>query len=98
MRLPGSPRSCSTVSSRAQSDASTIAGLFGGRLRLFDGVAAELIPQRGEEPLGERIGLARAVAREHGRRERGQRDGAVDALVQRPAALAGVFDERLDSG
>src|SRR5436190_23514261 len=66
-------------------------------IALLDGVAAELVAQRREQALGEGVGLARPETGEQRRREHGQCDRPVDPLVQRPAALAGVFHEPLNA-
>ena len=54
-----------------------------GRRRYLHGVAAELLAQRREQALGERVVLARSEAREQRGRQHRQRHGALDRL---PAA------------
>src|SRR5206468_3803958 len=66
-------------------------------IALPDGVAAELVAQRCEEALRERVGLPRAEPAEQRRGQHGQRDSPVDSLVQRPSSLAGVFHVPFDA-
>src|ERR1700730_11440281 len=65
---------------------------------LLHRVAAELVAKRREHPFGERIVLARAKAGEKRRRQHRQRHGAIDPFMQRPPALARVFDVALQRG
>src|SRR5580765_7213856 len=66
-------------------------------IALLDGVAAELVAQRCEQAFGEWVGLTRPEPGEQRRSQHGQRDAAVDSLVQRPSSLAGVFHVPFDA-
>src|SRR5690349_15064122 len=61
------------------------------------GVAAELVAQRGEEPLAERVVFPRAEAGEERRRQDRRRHRALDGFVGRPATLARIFDVGLQA-
>src|ERR1019366_1495374 len=66
------------------------------RVRFLHGVSAELVAQRGEHALAERVVAARSEACEERRGQRGHRHRAIDPLVERPASFAGVLDVRLE--
>jgi len=59
-------------------------------------VAAELVPHRGQEPVGERLRLAAAEARHERESDDRRGDGALDSLLHGPAPFARVFDPRFD--
>src|ERR671936_196272 len=59
---------------------------------LLHAMAAELVAQRGKEPFGERVRLARPEPREERRGQNRHRHGTLDGFVQRPAAFAGILD------
>src|SRR5438105_14115165 len=56
------------------------------------GMAPELIAERREQPVREGVVTPRAEAREQRRRDRGQRHGFLDGVLDRPAPFAGVLD------
>src|SRR5262249_45559953 len=62
----------------------------------LDGVPAELVAEGGVHLRGERLVLARRESREEGERDRRCRNGFVDRLEDRPAALARVLDVAAD--
>ena len=57
------------------------------------GVAAELVTQRGDDAVGERVVLAGREATEQGQRDGGGRGGLADGGFDGPAALAGILHE-----
>src|SRR4051812_13610922 len=59
-------------------------------------MAAELVAQRGVHLRGERVLPARAEALVERRGDDRRRDALVDRVLDRPAALAGVLDVRLE--
>src|ERR671936_765980 len=90
----GVRRSCRPSSSGFSWVVATLAGVVSG-LRLFqraDGMAAELLAQRGGDLRGELDLVARLEPGEQRRGEHGRRHVLVDRLVDRPAALAGILD------
>src|SRR2546423_14036275 len=60
------------------------------------GMATELVAERGEQPVRERIVTPRAEAREERGGDGGRRHRLVDGGFHRPAALARVLDIRLE--
>src|SRR3954454_12881479 len=63
-----------------------------------DGVAAELLTQRGDGLHGRRVNLTGLETGEQRSRDDVQRHGEPDSLVDRPAALAGVLGVALELG
>src|SRR5438105_4179091 len=61
------------------------------------GMAPELIAERREQPVREGVVTPRAEAREQRRRDRGQRHGFLDGVLDRPAPFAGVLDVALQT-
>lgn len=62
----------------------------------FDGVAAELVTEGGDDAHGEGVVIARGEAGVEGVGDYRGGDAAVDSLEDGPAALAGVVDIALD--
>src|SRR5260370_38975491 len=60
------------------------------------GMATELVAERGEQPVRERIVAPRAEAREERGGDGGRRHRLVDGVFHRPPALARVLDIRLE--
>ncbi len=67
-----------------------------GAGRRGEGVPTELVAQRRYQPQSECILLLRGEAGEQGRGDDRRRNGSVDGLVQRPAALARVHHDGFD--
>src|SRR5439155_20196697 len=61
------------------------------RARFLHGMSAELIAERGEQPLAERVAVARAKAREERGRQDRERHRPGDGLVERPSAFARIL-------
>ena len=71
-----------------------MAGLITGAA---DGMAAELLPQGGEELGPQRAVLPGAEALLQGRRDCRDGDGKVNRFLNRPASFARVFNEGLQA-
>src|SRR4051812_43572790 len=67
-----------------------------GSIMRSDRVASELVAERGQHPLPERIVVAGSEAREQRRRQRRERHRAIETFLQRPSPLPGVLDVRLE--
>src|SRR4029453_17629698 len=94
---PGS-RSTATRSYERKSVSSTRRTYMSGQHSHLDGVAAELLAQRGDGLHRPRVGLARLEPGEQRRSDHVQRDGQPDGLVHGPPALTGVLRVALQLG
>src|SRR5262249_40500992 len=63
---------------------------------LLHRVAAELVAERRQHAIGERVGLPRAEAAEERQRQHRRGHAALDGLLHRPASLARVVDPAAD--
>src|SRR5438105_10945637 len=63
---------------------------------LLHAMAAELVAERGKQPFGERVRIARPESREDRCGQHGHRDGTLERLDQRPTPFARIFDIRFE--